>query len=269
MINRKLHYRLVQRELRDLFRRRERKIPRTREPQDIWEGNYFQELDNFLEEDNFRLQEFRTNVDRTYECGEHPSKVTYRRDKSFLFSLLNEMELHLSLVKQVIFIHKPYGMFEVGIYDTDVYFIPSHCLGCNLKCVSRKRHICIILDNSGKPGWANIGLSYTDLLLLSKVIALQHDLLPVHVQNQINRAFTCNPPGSTPPSTILGLRDEMLAELRRLQAIMRGEDDVFIPNPPPNRPQIPPRRPAYNIRLAVMQELRQLFRRHRQHNQVY
>jgi len=263
-MNRKLIYRLVQRELRDLFKRRERTPRRTREPQNIWGGNYFEELDNFIEEDNLRLQEFRRNGNPDYDCEEHPSKITHKRDKTLLYSLLDEMELHVSLVKQVVFIHKNYGMFEIGFNDFNVYFIPSHCLGCNLSCPNRKRHICIVPNDSGKPGWANIELTHNDLLLLSKIIALQHDLLPNHVKSQINRAFTCNPPGSNAPSTILGLRDEMLAELRRLQGIMRGEDDTLIPNPRPYQLDPPRARPPYNRRAAIMLELRELFRRHRQ-----
>ncbi len=263
MINRKLIYRFVQRELRALFRRRELNTRQTREPQNIWGGNYFEQLDNYLQEDNIRLQELQRNLVRAYDCPEHPSKISLQRDKTLFYTLLEEMDLHFSLVKQVVFVHKKYGMFEVGINDTNVYFFPSRCLGCNRNCPNRKRHICIVASDSGKPGWANVGVTKTDILLLSKVIALQHDLIPNHVKNQINRALTCRPPGTRAPSTIMGLRDEMLAELRRLQSIMRGENDTNLPNPPPYRLDPPRAHPPYNRRAAVMRELQQLFRRHR------
>lgn len=185
-----------------------------------------------------------------------------RRDKNLFYTLLDEMQLHVSLAKQIIFIHKEYGLFEVSLRDADVYFIPSHCLGCNLNCPNRRRHICIILDDTSQPGWANVGLTPLDLLLLSKSIALENNLIPGHVKNQINRSFYCNPPGSTPPATVLGLRDQMLEELHHLREIMTNEEEgTFIPHPT-NTQLAPPRAPT-TTRAAIMQELRRLFRRHR------
>ncbi len=253
------------RELRTFFQRKKWNFRQTRQPQNIWQGNYFQELEGHIEEDNFRLQALIRDVNRNHNINVPCSLPPIKRDKNLLYTLIAEMELHTSLAKQIVFIHKEYGMFEVSLRDANVYFIPSHCLGCNLNCPNRRRNICIVINDASHPGWANVGLAPIDLLLLSKIIALENNLIPGHVKNQINSSFYCNPPGSTPPSTILRLRDQMLEDLRRLRDMMTcDEEGTFIPNPNNTQLNPPPRRPPMTTRAAIMQELRRLFNRHRE-----
>jgi hypothetical protein len=189
------------------------------------------------------------------------------RDKEVLYKVLEEMEIHLSLVRQVIFIHKKFGMFEINLNDADVHFIPSTCLGCECKCASRKRHICIVREENANEGyslilnddlgigWDDGGLGAIDLLILSKAIALENGMLPGHVINQISNSFNCNFPDAAnskaippfDPGTIHQLRTLMLQEFA-------GRDDNNAAHPP---------NPQMGFRDLILNELREIFGRAR------
>jgi len=180
-------------------------------------------------------------------CRDPPSDP--KRDKDLLYSLLEDMDLDFSLTNQTILIHKKYGMFEIHLNNTDVYFIPSLCLICNAICDHRTRHICIVRHDESNRGWDNIGLTSLDLLLLSKAIALENDLIPLHVINQITQNLYCHRSESHMNHTITQLRDEMLRELNPLEGSMRQAHQL------PENP--------IGLRVALHQELRDLFRRPR------
>ncbi|NVM52494.1 MAG: hypothetical protein HWN66_02240 [Candidatus Helarchaeota archaeon] len=262
--------------MRAFFKRLERSSSQTDEPQNIWEGNYFRELDEYVEEDNLRLQEIIRNTVRHHARNRNvnlPPMNHLYRDKNLFYSILDEMDLHVSLAMQVIFIHKKYGMFEIDLNDSNVHFVPSHCLACDLNCPNKRRHICIVLHENTCSGWANVGLGPTDFLLLSKAIALENDIIPVHVKNQINRSIYCRPPVSTSPEIIQQLKDHMFQELERLQAanindnnsILNNINSTFVPNPSVMFYNPSPQTPPLNMtnRAAIMWELRNLFRRGR------
>ncbi len=278
------------RELRELFQRGRR--TQHTEPQNIWEGNYFRELDEFIEEDNVRIREVVRTAPQHRENAEnrngfntlrnemlaeldrlrgimrgdaHPTTsgtTLTNRNKDPLYAILEEMGVHVSLVKQTIFIHKKYGMFEISLNDANVYFIPSTCLRCECKCSSRKRHICIVLnetrnqgyclvlDNNSDAGWETMGLAALDLLILSKAIALEEGLLPAHVINQIRNSFHCNFSSLCNHEMICQLRNLMLQELNQ------PLETLYTDQPPPIGV-----RPPVGARAALQNELRELFRR--------
>jgi hypothetical protein len=120
----------------------------------------------------------------------------------------------------------------------------------------RRRHICIVLDAASQT-WDNIGLSSQNLLLLSKAVALENDWIPDHVRNQIKNSFYCKQPGTTSLGGVGTLRDQMLQELRRLRAIMTGDENPAID---PNEPrEIPPQGARIAAHTGLMRELRDRF----------
>ena len=262
-MNRRLLHRLILRELRALFQQHQRRPVETRVPQNIWEGNYFRELEDHIEEDNARIREA---VPRRplYEVGpiEDPPERSKDppRNLNNLYTILDEMELHLSFVKQVIFIHKSYGLFEINIASTSVDFIPSICLHCNHICSERKRFLCIVQDPCSNPGTGgiidynssmeNLEFHAKDLLLLSKAIALEYNLLPDHVINQMQRRFYYKNQDPFIIETMRWLRIFMLREFDRLNEY--GPD--------------PPEMSALTARAQLQQELRALFQRRHQHD---
>ncbi len=299
-INRKLIHRLVMRELRELFRRNDRARPNP-EPQNIWETNYFTNLDEFVRDDNIRLQQVVRNAPppppplppppppplppppgpgfqnlrdemleelrrlRGIMQGEPPEPRRFRtltnRDTSLLCTVLDEMEVHVSLVKNVIFIHKVWGLFEISLYDSNVHFIPGMCLRCKNPCYNNHRHICIVQqsasnngicvvrDEDTEEGYVDVGLNSVDLLILSKAMALENNLLPYHVINQIRYSFRCNDGG---PS---------MEEILPMRKLMERDFDTNGISGAPFRAPPPPGH--VNVRTRIMEELRTLFRRAR------
>ncbi len=112
------------------------------------------------------------------------------------------------------------GEFKINLVHGDVHFLPMECVYCEENCSREFRPLCIVSDT---PGWSNSCLSGNQLLILAKIYAIKHQILPEHVWNQISQKSTClrNKKKNKAP-TFTGLRDEMLRELRRLQQIMRG-----------------------------------------------
>jgi hypothetical protein len=287
------------RELRSLFHQREHAHPQRPAPQNIWEGDYFRDLDTHVEEENRRLQEMvrdlhgaqrhpepprprstfqslrdemlaeldRLRAIMTGEEGQNPTtRPLQHRNRSLLYAILDEMGAHVSLVKQVIFIHKTWGMFQISLNDSDVHFTPSSCLRCEFRCMSRKRHICIVReystndgccvvrDDESNEGWIDPGLTPIDLLILSKAVALENNMIPMHVINQIKNSFGCH--------FTDGAQQKMIQEVRNL---MLQEFNL----PPKLFPAIPPRnRLRTPIRPLLLQELRTLFRRARRRNEL-
>ena len=231
------------RELRDYFQRVERHARGTLEPRNIWEGNYFHDLNDLDEEEDLRARELlQNNQERKYS----------ERDLDLLYSILDDLDFQVSLVRRTAFVHKEYGMFEINIDDIAVYFVPSYCIWCNLDCPNRRRHICIVLDESSQT-WDNVGLRSQDLLFLSKAVALENDWIPDHVRNQIKNSLYCRQPG-TSLGGVGSIRDQMLQELRRLRNIMTGGED-----PPRGRNEhreIPPQEIRIGIHTALLRELR-------------
>ena len=152
-------------------------------------------------------------------------------------------------------------MFEIYLNNANVSFIPSTCLRCDQRCSSKRRHICIVrhtasfngqcleLDDDADDGLVNVGLEPIDLLILSKSVAIENNLLPTHVINQLRNSFKCPFIGPATREIIHQLKNLMLQELNAPLDYMN-----------PNLPQ-PPR--GYNVRAELQNELRALFRRAR------
>ncbi len=281
------------RELRDLFRRNARTNSQDGEPHNIWEGEYFRELDEYVEEDNARIQtvirnegtrpqndgglrpyfylrnEMLSELERLRAIMQNDpdsinsSREEGNRNRTLLYTILDEMDVHVSLVRQLIFIHKKYGMFEISLIDSDVFFRPSTCMSCDRPCANKRQHICIIKDNYSSAGyclvrgpdfeleqdWIDLALSPIDLLILSKALALENNLIPLHVINQIRNAIQCAY-SSTKRLHSYHLRNIMLKEFEQ------PLESKFIEDAPPQiRNQ-----GGY---IALQNELRELFRRAR------
>ncbi len=126
----------------------------------------------------------------------------HHHHRDLIFMILDEMKFDVSLTKQIILIHKKWGLFEINLINTDVNFTPSTCLHCQFQCTSKKRRICIIPQDTQYKGvclvrnhnsiWEDAAISTEDLLILSKAIALENNLLPRHVINQIVTNIYCN-----------------------------------------------------------------------------
>lgn len=77
------------------------------------------------------------------------------------------------------------GTFTVFLRDGATYLTPQKCLSCSRACKIR-RYICIVGDSVG---WAsNPEMGQRELVILSKIVGLQADILPDHVREQIRRA---------------------------------------------------------------------------------
>ena len=279
------------RELRSLFQQTSHVSTRQREPQSIWEGPYFRNLDRYIEEDNLRIQEIIRNTHqemphqenrsnnlsirdemlselrrlRDIMLGEQnlptPQTPQMPRNKEALYQLLDEIGFHVSLVKQTIFIHKPYGMFEINLNTADVHFIPSLCLNCEFKCGIRKRHICIVQNASSShgycmireegsdTGWKNLALAPIDLLILSKAVALENNLLPYDVIHQIKNTFHCNYSLPSKKTHLQQLKFSMLRDFNQPLEAME--------------PERPPHPFLAELHAALQNELRILFQRAR------
>ncbi|MHA1277453.1 MAG: hypothetical protein ACTSQI_07030 [Candidatus Helarchaeota archaeon] len=291
------------RELRSVFYRRNHAPPDRCEPRNIWEGNYFEDLDTYLEQENRCLQQivqsihsptrsgarqFRPNrpnqniaslrdemleelhrlrnimlgVTRPDPFEFHPKK----RNKQLLYDTLEDMGFPFSIVKQTLFIHKKYGMFEIDLNDSNVHFIPSTCLSCDHRCGSTRRHICIVRKSSTttgycvvctedvENGWTEIGLTPIDLLIISKAVALENNMIPEHVINQIRNSFQCKFAWGSKQKVIQDIRNIMLKEFNYPPEQLRT-------SPPPN-----PRNPS--LRTVLLEEIHALFRRMRDRHEI-
>ncbi|MFX1297645.1 MAG: hypothetical protein ACFFD2_22700 [Promethearchaeota archaeon] len=98
----------------------------------------------------------------------------------------------------IIYIQKSYGRFEIELINTNVNLIPNKCLKCDLKCKNWRQPVCIQPVYGAFHGWSNIGLSQSDLLILSKAIALKYDLIDNNIKNQINTILTTLQPQNIP-----------------------------------------------------------------------
>ncbi len=82
-----------------------------------------------------------------------------------------------------------HGVFFIDILKEKVHFKPQGCLSCKrFSCITRynasANPLCIILDSEG---WSNLTLKNSYLLILSEILAIQEDKLPMHVLDQIEK----------------------------------------------------------------------------------
>lgn len=115
-------------------------------------------------------------------------------DIGLLFEILKELDTNINLKTLKIIIKKEYGNFEIDLTSGAVHFIANRCLGCNKICGNKEQKICIILASSFYSGWANIPLKRADLLLLSKLIALEKEYLPKPIASQFQKYEQFCPP---------------------------------------------------------------------------
>ncbi len=114
-------------------------------------------------------------------------------DRDLLYEILKELDLNTNLETQKVTVNKDYGKLEIDLISGAVYFIANLCLDCNQICGNKEQKICIILASSHYSGWANIPLRRADLLLLSKIIALENEYLPKLIANQCKKYKQCPP----------------------------------------------------------------------------
>jgi hypothetical protein len=133
---------------------------------------------------------------------------------------IESMGMNIDREQKSITILNKSGEFKINLVHGDVHFLPIECVYCEENCPREFRSLCIVSDTRG---WSNSCLSGNQLLILAKIYAINHQIFPEHVWNQILQKSTCpRDKKKNKAPTFTGLRDEMLRELRRLKNIMRG-----------------------------------------------
>ncbi|OLS13604.1 MAG: hypothetical protein RBG13Loki_2780 [Promethearchaeota archaeon CR_4] len=88
----------------------------------------------------------------------------------------------------LVIITNKYGEFNVSLREGNTQFTPKKCLSCKQKCLQQE-YICIVASSRGFS--SNPGITQAELLVLSKILALQDEALPDHVLKQVLRLEKC------------------------------------------------------------------------------
>ena len=89
-----------------------------------------------------------------------------------------------------------YGTFSIFLRNGRVYLTPKICESCKIKrkkkCTKYQRNPYFVCIKAKNEGWSNIsGVEQPELLVLSKILALQQNKLPKDVIKQIQKINTC------------------------------------------------------------------------------
>ena len=174
--------------------------------------------------------------------------------KGFIENIFDSLDIHYTDEEALIF--RDTYFFRIDLKTQEVFV---HRADDTKKYAS----LCIHAVSSG---WSNTRVSPWEVVLLAKIISIAFDELPTYLYQQIEyyilhgkggpNLTVCHPTNHQDHPSFISLRDEMLQELERLRGIMRETDD--------GRDEIPQQsrvKPPTDIRSAINQELRDLFRR--------
>ncbi len=87
-----------------------------------------------------------------------------------------------------------YGTFSIFLKNGRVYYAPKKCDNCkkSKKCIKYKKSPHFLCIEAKSLGWSNIdGLNQEELLIISKIIALESGRLPDSVMKQIHKINSC------------------------------------------------------------------------------
>ena len=118
-----------------------------------------------------------------------PQPKKPEHDPSLFYKLLNDLGFPVNYETQKIMITKDSGTFEINLKNGNVWFTATECSECDIPC-EKIRKICIVLADTTYSGWSNAQLKKSEMLILSKILALRTDTLPSTIQKQFN---TCPP----------------------------------------------------------------------------
>jgi len=119
-------------------------------------------------------------------------KIEFLRE--YLVSL--GLELKKPDSEWLYFKNPTYGTFSIFLRNGRLYLHPAICELCKLKykkkCSKFQRAPHFICIEAKNEGWTNIsGLDQPELLVISKIFALQQNRLPKEVKKQIQKINTC------------------------------------------------------------------------------
>lgn len=88
--------------------------------------------------------------------------------------------------------NKDFGTFSISLKNGKIKLLPIICQNCRKKkCAKVNKEFYVCIEQKTK-GWAsNNGLNQAELLLLSKILALESGKLPLSVLKQIAKINTC------------------------------------------------------------------------------
>ncbi|NVM31828.1 MAG: hypothetical protein HWN65_23515 [Candidatus Helarchaeota archaeon] len=190
---------------------------------------------NFLEDQltairNWNIHSLGFNYD-----GSQMDETALMRQLELYYEIIESMGGEIDEDHLLAIVENEIGRFKISLRNGSVIFIPKNCFDCKNPCFSHGQSLCIVQRSAG---WSSEALSKKQLLILSKIYAVKHGVLPKHVWNQMkgHRCYSkkkcTNPvarrtaqalPNNVPAPTLTHLRDDMLRELERLKRIMMGE----------------------------------------------
>jgi hypothetical protein len=85
-----------------------------------------------------------------------------------------------------------FGTFSIFLRNGNVYFTPKKCQNCNNRNCNKYNKLFFVCIEQQTKGWSNKKeFGQPELLLLSKIFALQNEELPISVLKQINKIISC------------------------------------------------------------------------------
>jgi len=160
---------------------------------------FYQKIKNNLRQDNFAIFFLPKNVllgltppipkYQDYTCPvEHLDDLNPQRRLNFDQIEKLVTKLGFPVRGEFTTITNKYGAFKVSLREGNTQFTPKMCLFCRQKC-HQQEYICIVASSKGFS--SNPEIAQAELLVVSKILALQDGDLPDHVLNQIIRLNKC------------------------------------------------------------------------------
>nr|MDO8108709.1 hypothetical protein [Candidatus Sigynarchaeota archaeon] len=132
---------------------------------------------------------------RRVACIQNPFFNYMARASDNLVCLLEQLKITIDKSKYVAMIDNEDYFFQINLNNSTLHVASKHCIGCNeFPCRECFAKICVVLDSQIKKGFASndLGLSTSDLFVLSMVFALTNDRLPTSITSQFPKTKPCS-----------------------------------------------------------------------------
>jgi hypothetical protein len=111
-----------------------------------------------------------------------------KRSGTLFFDVIRSMGSDIQIDDNIITIRKEQGVFDIILFGGDVYFTPYRCIECDNQCTFPSRDLCI---DTSETRWTNYILTWKEIKILAKIVAIYYNLLPESVKKQIRESQDC------------------------------------------------------------------------------